>query len=81
MHTMQDSVYLYLTLQCIFMNTLLLIPGPCVVAEEKKVQRLVAEEKKVQQLVAEEKKTQCEFSARGPPQIINGPSLSLKQSL
>ncbi len=43
--------------------------------KKKKVQRLVAKEKKVQRLVAEEKKTQREFFARGPPQIINGPSL------
>ena len=32
--------------------------------------------RKVQRLVAEEKKTQREFFARGPPQIINGPSLT-----
>ncbi len=38
-------------------------------------------EKKVQRLVAEEKKTQREFSARGPPQIINGPSLNFERAV
>ncbi len=34
--------------------------------------------KKTQLPVGQEKKTQREFSARGPPQIINGPSVRTK---
>ncbi len=36
--------------------------------------------KKTQRLVAKEKKTQHKFSARGSPQIINGPPLSIPET-
>ena len=41
----------------------------------KKTQQLLAQEKKSSTASCRGKKTQREFSARGPPQIINGPSL------